>query len=83
MVVDAIGYAAALLATGAFLPQLTKTVREKSAKDISLGMYVLFCVGVSLWLVYGLLISSWPVIISNVVSLIFSAIILVLKVKHG
>jgi MtN3 and saliva related transmembrane protein len=83
IVVEAIGYAAAFLATGAFLPQVAKTVRERSAKDISLGMYVLFCAGVSLWLVYGVLISSWPVIVSNVASLIFSAIILVLKIKHG
>ena len=83
MAIEFIGYAAACFATGAFLPQVTKTVRDRSAKDISLGMYVLFCIGVILWLVYGLLISSWPVVISNVVSLIFSAIILVLKIKHG
>ena len=81
--VDAVGYMAGLLATVAFVPQVTKTMRERTAKDISLGMYVLFCVGVTLWLVYGFLIYSWPVIISNLVSLILSATILALKIKHG
>ena len=83
IVVEGIGYLAGSLATAAFLPQVAKTIKERSAKDISLGMYVLFCIGVSLWLVYGFLISSWPVIISNLVSLILSATILMLKIKHG
>ena len=80
---EAIGYLAGLLATIAFLPQLAKTLRDKSAKDISLGMYVLFCAGVSLWLIYGLLISSWPVVISNLITLALSGTVLVLKIKHG
>jgi MtN3 and saliva related transmembrane protein len=80
---EAIGYLAGLLATIAFLPQLAKTWRDRSAKDISLGMYVLFCTGVSLWLIYGLLISSWPVVISNLVTLALSGAVLVLKIKHG
>ena len=54
---EVIGYLAGFLATVAFLPQVTKTVRDRSVKDISLGMYVLFCAGVGLWLLYGLLIS--------------------------
>jgi MtN3 and saliva related transmembrane protein len=80
---ELIGYAAGLLATLAFLPQVAKTVRDRSVKDISLGMYVLFCAGVTLWLLYGFLISSWPVIISNFVTLILSGTVLVLKIRHG
>ena len=80
---ELIGYAAGLLATLAFLPQVAKTVRDGSVKDISLGMYVLFCAGVTLWLLYGFLISSWPVIISNFVTLILSGTVLVLKIRHG
>ena len=80
---ELIGYAAGLLATLAFLPQVAKTVRDRSVKDISLGMYVLFCTGVTLWLLYGFLISSWPVIISNFVTLILSGTVLVLKIRHG
>jgi len=80
---EAVGYIAGFLATAAFLPQVIKTIRDRSVKDISLGMYVLLCSGVSFWLLYGFLISSWPVIISNLVTLVLSAAILVLKIKHG
>jgi MtN3 and saliva related transmembrane protein len=80
---DVVGYAAGFLATAAFVPQVAKTFRERSARDISLGMYVLFCAGVALWLLYGLLIDSWPVIISNFVTLMLSGAVLVLKLRHG
>ena len=80
---ESVGYFAGLLATLAFFPQVAKTWRDRSVKDISLGMYMMFCAGVSLWLLYGLLISSWPVIISNSITLLLSGTILVLKIKHG
>ena len=80
---DVVGYAAGFLATAAFVPQVAKTFRERSARDISLGMYVLFCAGVGLWLIYGVLIASWPVIISNFVTLLLSGAVLVLKLRHG
>src|SRR5262245_22188972 len=78
---DLVGYAAGFLATAAFVPQVAKTFRERRARDISLGMYVLFCAGVGLWLVYGLLIASWPVIVSNSVTLVLSGAVLVLKLR--
>jgi MtN3 and saliva related transmembrane protein len=80
---DLVGYAAGFLATAAFVPQVAKTFRERSARDISLGMYVLFCTGVALWLVYGLLISSWPVVVSNFVTLMLAGAVLILKLRHG
>ena len=80
---DLVGYAAGLLATAAFVPQVAKTFKARSARDISLGMYVLFCAGVALWLIYGLLIASWPVIVSNTVTLVLSSVVLVLKLRHG
>jgi len=80
---DIVGYVAGVLATAAFVPQVAKTFKARSARDISLGMYVLFCAGVGLWLVYGVLIASWPVIVSNVVTLVLSGAVLVLKLKHG
>lgn len=80
---EGIGYVAGLLATIAFLPQIAKIIRERSAKDISLGMYALFCSGIVLWLLYGVLISSGPVILSNSVTLLLSGTILILKIKHG
>jgi len=80
---DVVGYAAGFLATAAFVPQVVKTFKARSARDISLGMYVLFCGGVGLWLLYGLLIRSWPVVVSNLVTLVLSGAVLVLKMKHG
>jgi len=80
---ETIGYLAGLLATIAFVPQVLKTLKDRSTKDISLGMYLLFCSGVALWLVYGLLISSWPVITSNFVTLVLSGTVLALKLKHS
>ena len=80
---DVIGYSAGVLATAAFVPQVAKTFRDRSTRDISLGMYVLFCAGVGLWLAYGLLIASWPVIVSNLVTLVLAGAVLVLKLRHG
>jgi len=80
---DAIGYVAGFLTTAAFLPQVAKTFKERSARDISLGMYLFFCTGVGLWLFYGVLIASWPVILSNFITLVLSGAVLVLKLRHG
>ena len=80
---DLVGYSAGLLATAAFVPQVAKTFKARSAHDISLGMYVLFCAGVALWLLYGLLIASWPVVVSNFVTLMLSGAVLALKLRHG
>jgi MtN3 and saliva related transmembrane protein len=78
-----IGLLAGALTTIAFLPQLTKTWKSKSAKDISLGMFLTFCTGVLLWLIYGILINALPVILANTVTLILSGAILALKLKYG
>jgi MtN3 and saliva related transmembrane protein len=80
---EPIGYLAGLLATISFLPQVAKTMRERSAKDISMGMYVLFCAGATLWLVYGFLSCSRPLVISNLVTLALAGTILALKIRHG
>lgn len=78
-----IGLAAGTLTTIAFVPQLTKTWKSRSAKDISLGMFLIFCSGVFLWLLYGILIDALPIILANTVTLILSSAILVLKIKYG
>jgi MtN3 and saliva related transmembrane protein len=77
--VEDIGFAAALLTTTAFVPQLVRVVKLRSARDISLGTFLLFSLGVFLWLVYGIYAGSKPVIASNAVTLILSVSILVLK----
>jgi MtN3 and saliva related transmembrane protein len=78
-----IGLLAGTLTTIAFVPQLTKTWKSRSAKDISLGMFLIFCSGVLLWLVYGILMGALPIILANTVTLILSSAILVLKLKYG
>jgi MtN3 and saliva related transmembrane protein len=80
--IDLLGWIAGLLTTIAFFPQLLKTWRSKSAKDVSLVMMITFCIGVFLWLVYGLAIQALPVVIANLVTLILALLILILKIKY-
>ena len=80
---DVVGYSAGFLTTAAFVPQVAKTFKERRARDISLGMYALFCIGVGMWLFYGVLMASWPVVVSNFVTLLLSGAVLVLKLRHG
>ena len=65
------------------MPQLIKTVRTGNVKDISLLMYVFLTIGVFLWVIYGIMIKEFPIIIANGTSLILTVSILVLKIKHG
>jgi MtN3 and saliva related transmembrane protein len=76
------GLVAGTLTTIAFVPQLLKTWKSRSAEDVSLGMLITFCTGVFLWLLYGLFIRSLPVILANVVTLLLAGTILVLKLKY-
>lgn len=78
-----LGLLAGTLTTIAFWPQLVKTWKSKSAKDVSLGMLVTFCTGVFLWLVYGIFIYSWPLILANLVTFILAMGILILKIRYG
>ncbi len=79
---DLIGTLAAILTTVSFLPQALHTFRTKDVKGISLGMYSAFTVGVALWLVYGLLLNAWPVVIANCVTLALASAILVMKLRY-
>lgn len=78
-----LGITAAVLTTMSFLPQVIKAYRTKETKDISLGMYVMFSLGLMIWTVYGLLLHQVPIIAANGVTLILSFCIIYLKVKHG
>ena len=80
--IDGIGYAAATMTTISFLPQLIRVVKLKSARDISLGMFLIFSAGTFGWLVYGVLSHSAPVWIANAVTLVLSMSILLLKLKY-
>jgi MtN3 and saliva related transmembrane protein len=73
---DLIGYAAAILTTGSFLPQAILTLRTRDTRGISLGMYSAFTAGVALWLVYGVSLGEWPIVVANAVTLALAATIL-------
>lgn len=79
---DLIGTLAAILTTVSFLPQALHTFRTKDVRGISLGMYSAFTLGVALWLVYGLLLGAWPVVIANLVTLALASTILVMKLRY-
>ena len=81
--IDFIGYLAAALTTASFLPQAWHTFTSRDVSGISLGMYSAFTLGVLLWLVYGVLLGAWPVIIANVITLALAACILAMKLLHG
>lgn len=78
-----LGFIAATLTTAAFVPQALKTLRTRDTRSISLGMYVAFALGVCFWLAYGIVLGSWPMILSNVVTLALALLILGLKLRHG
>jgi len=80
--VNILGTSAGSLTTIAFVPQVIKTWKSKSGGDISYGMFLLFSLGVVLWLCYGVAISAPPVIISNAVTLFLAVLILVLKFRY-
>ena len=80
---SAVGYAAAIITTISFVPQVLKVWRTRSARDVSLGMYSLFTLGIFTWLVYGVLIESWPVILANLVTLVLAGMVLAMKLKFG
>jgi MtN3 and saliva related transmembrane protein len=80
---ELIGYVGAFLTTVSFIPQAVKTIRTRDTRGISLGMYSVFTVGVACWLGYGLVLGSWPMILSNIVTLGLSGTILALKLRYG
>jgi len=80
---DAIGFLAGALTTIAFVPQALKMYTTKSGKDVSARMLLFFSAGVILWLIYGIMIESVPVILANVVTLILSGTIIALKVRYS
>ncbi|MFW3145586.1 MAG: SemiSWEET transporter [Thermoplasmatota archaeon] len=79
---SAIGFIAAVLTTSSFVPQVVKVVRTKHTKDISLLMYVIITLGISMWLAYGIFIHDLPVIAANAVTLVFVLLVLFFKIRY-
>lgn len=80
---DMVGIVAATLTTVAFVPQAVKTWKSRHARDLSLGMFSLFTLGVICWLTYGVLIGSWPIIIANTITTGLAGSILFFKLRYG
>lgn len=80
---DVVGSAAAVLTTLSFLPQVLHTLKTRDVSGISLVMYSAFTAGVVLWLVYGLLLGSWPIVIANVITVMLALAIVVMKLVFG
>ena len=76
---EIIGLLAAVLTTVSFLPQVIKTWKSRSAKDLSLGMFLMFFMGICLWLIYGIFIKDLPMILANSVTLVLAGILLIFK----
>ena len=83
MTMEWTGYVAATLTTVAFIPQAVKTIRTRDTHSISLGMYVVFTIGIMFWFGYGIVLGSWPMIVSNAITFVLSATILAMKLRHG
>jgi MtN3 and saliva related transmembrane protein len=80
--IDIIGYFAAVLTTFSFLVQAIQSWRTRDLSGISVGMYSMFTLGVALWLIYGIVIESWPLIVTNALTFLFALSILLMKLKQ-
>lgn len=79
--IQLLGLVAGACTTIAFLPQVLKTWKSRSAKDLSLGMFSFFCFGVLLWLIYGIMVRDIPVIAANLLTLMLASTLLVFKLR--
>lgn len=80
---DLIGSLAACLTTVSFVPQAWLSFRTRDVSGVSLLMYSVFTVGVALWLAYGWLLNSWPMVIANTITLVLALMILGMKLVYG
>lgn len=82
MPIDLVGYIAATLTTIAFIPQVLTSLRTRDLSGVSLPMYSIFTAGVAMWLAYGVMLGSWPIIVANAITLALSGTVLALKMMH-
>lgn len=82
-ITDLVGFTAAVICSISMTPQVIKIYRTKETRDLSLGAFSVLATGLFLWLVYGLLIQSIPVIAGNAVGVSFTLYIIVMKIRHG
>ncbi len=78
-----VGAAGAVLTTICWLPQAVRVVRTRDTRAISLWTNLIFAAGILLWLVYGIAIDNWPLIVANTISMLFTLVIVAMKLRHG
>jgi MtN3 and saliva related transmembrane protein len=78
-----IGMLAAVVSTVGFAPQVIKVYRTRMTRDLSLGSFIILFSGLSLWLIYGLLLDNLPIIAGNATACAMAAYIIVMKIRHG
>ncbi|MEP6634602.1 MAG: SemiSWEET transporter [Luteimonas sp.] len=83
MSLEWLGVVAAILTTFSFVPQALRTLRTRETQGISGWMYAVFTVGVAFWFGYGIVLHSWPMIVSNAITFLLSGSILAMKLRHG
>ncbi len=76
---DHLGFLAAVCTTSAFIPQVLLVWRQRGAPGVSTGMYLIFIIGVALWLAYGVAMNAWPVILANGLTLVLASAVLGMK----
>ena len=81
--IEFFGYFAAILTTLAFIPQLVKTLKTKKAEDVSLTTLLMFLTGVAAWIIYGIQISSKPILIANAITFLLNFLILIFKLIYS
>lgn len=81
--VEAVGTIAAVCTTLCWLPQTLRVLRERDTSSLSLVTFATLVVGIVLWLAYGLMIGSWPLIFANLLTLVLNGTILAMKLRHG
>ncbi|MDQ3536081.1 MAG: SemiSWEET transporter [Bacteroidota bacterium] len=81
-IIEILGLVAGACTTIAFIPQVVKTYKSKSAKDLSSGMFLTFWIGIILWLIYGIIINDLPIIVANVLTFLLASTILMLKIRY-
>lgn len=80
--INIIGFVAGAMTTISFLPQAIKIHKTHHTHDLSLPMYIVLLIGVSLWLFYGVMVKSHPIIIANAVTMIIGSYILAMKIRY-
>ena len=77
-----VGLAAGAFTTVSFLPQVIHTIKTKSSRDLSLGMICFFLVGIVLWLIYGIMVTAWPIILTNAVTTALALVLLFFIIRY-